>query len=82
MTALALHTDMPARQRKPGQVVIKPGDAPGPITVTLLTLCARLSLMLVIFPVAGVAIQRRIPETLQVLVARNALDSGQRMRIS
>lgn len=82
VTALASGRDVPTGQREACQPMVKLGDAPRTIIMTLLTCGARLSFMLVIFFMATQAVNRGLAHAAQVLVAGRTLDRGRGMCVT
>jgi hypothetical protein len=82
MAALARHLDMSARQRKGRKVVIKHSGAPLCITMATFTTRTKLSLVLVVFFVTAVAIQRRVAEVLWARMAGRTFDGLSRVAIA
>jgi hypothetical protein len=82
MAAFAWNIDMPPGERKYGLAVVKPGDVPRLVAVTLFTLGASLAFVFVVFFMARVTIRWCIAKTLLVFVTGRALYSCNRMCIS
>jgi hypothetical protein len=82
MAPLTRGRDVPPREGKTRQRMVKLRGLPGFVAVALLALGALLALVLVVFFVAAQTIQRGLPEAAHIFMTCNAFDFRLRMSVS